>query len=80
MLGAPVDRIAWARTRPTVHFYRETSPGSNPDTSGLETPLVNLFFSPLKDEAGGGGREGTVIVVMNGSFLQCSFVFQTFNR
>jgi len=53
VLEAPVDRVAWARTRQTVHIYREKSPGSNADTNGLEAPLVNFFFSPLQDEAEG---------------------------
>jgi len=35
VFGAPVDRVAWARTRQTFH--------------------MNLFFSPLQKEAGGGG-------------------------
>jgi len=51
VLGASVYRVVW--TRQTVHIYRKTSPGPNPDTSGLEAPLVNLFFSSLQDKAEG---------------------------
>jgi predicted component of type VI protein secretion system len=53
VLGAPVYRVAWARTPQTVHIYSKTSPGSNPDTNGLDAPLGILFFSSLQDEAEG---------------------------